>query len=294
MLNRFFLPFSIPNDVHNHQDGGAIMNVSTNQRTSNLRGVCFSFFVIVFSSLFLLSCLFFLSPQPRVVGFAVGKPLASYTTYYNPDDKGRSSNIQLACKRIHGVTVQPYGEFSFNKTVGKRTRSAGFQDAKIIIDGEFVIGVGGGVCQVSTTLYNAALLAGLKITESHPHSLSVSYVPPSRDAMVSSESDFSFFNPLSAPIRLTATAADGVLKISIFGENDGGRYEIISYVTQEIPPPEPIIRAGNEDKIVRREKQGIKSEAYLEKYVGNALIARKRLRKDTYAPVQGIIVKKMP
>lgn len=269
------------------------MYQSITARTSNKKGVRFYLF---FGALLCALCflaVFIPSPAPIHAHAEDGQRLSSYTTYYNADDKGRTKNIRLACKRIHGITVQPYGEFSFNQTVGKRTRAAGFQDAKIILDGEFVLGVGGGVCQVSTTLYNAVLLAGLTVTESHPHSLSVSYVPPSRDAMVSSSSDLRFFNCLSSPIRLSATAEDGALKIAVYGKSEGGRYEIISYITEEIPPPEPIVKVGKEEKILRREKQGIKSEAYLERYVGNALIERKRLRRDNYAAVQGIIVKKI-
>ena len=267
------------------------MNFTSKRRTSQKRGVLFYKMISGMIAAFLF--LPFPMSKMRQATAAERERLSSYTTYYNAEDKGRTKNIQLACKRIHGITVQPYGEFSFNKTVGKRTKAAGFQDAKIILDGEFVLGIGGGVCQVSTTLYNAALLAGLTVTESHPHSLAVSYVPPSRDAMVSSTSDLCFFNPHTEPIRITASAVDGTLKICVYGQKQGGRYEIISYVTQELPPPEPIVKIGAEEKILRREKTGIKSEAYLERYVGNALVERKRLRKDTYAPVQGIIVKKI-
>ena len=88
--------------------------------------------------------------------------ISSYTTYYEQSDKGRCRNIAIAASLIDGVTLQAYGEFSFNTTVGQRTTEAGFKQAKIIVNGEYVSGVGGGVCQVSTTLYNAALKAGLE------------------------------------------------------------------------------------------------------------------------------------
>lgn len=260
-------------------------------QTSQKRGVLF--YKIIYAVICGVFLCILLLPQPIKTARAVGaEKLSSYTTYYNAEDRGRTNNIQLACKRIHGISIQPYGEFSFNQTVGKRTKATGFQDAKIILDGEFVLGVGGGVCQVSTTLYNAVLLAGLTVTECHSHSLSVSYVPPSRDAMVSSNSDLRFFNPLSFPVRLTASAKDGTLQICVFGEKTGDRYEIISYVTQEIAPPKPIIQRGEEDKILRKEKAGLKSEAYLQRYVSNVLVERNCIRKDTYAAVQGIIVKK--
>ncbi len=261
-------------------------------RTSKRKGVRF-YFLLCAQLCVLFFAAFITPPTPLQAYAAEMEKLSSYTTYYNEEDKGRTKNIQLACKRIDGIILQAYGEFSFNQTVGKRTRSAGFQDAKIIIDGEFVVGVGGGVCQVSSTLYNAVLLAGLTVTESHPHSLPVSYVPPSRDAMVSSNSDLCVFNVFSTPVRLRAKAENGALKISVYGKNGGGRYEIISYITEEIPPPKPIVREGKEDKILRREKSGLKSESYLERYVGDVLIGRKRLRKDSYAAQQGIIIKKI-
>ena len=219
--------------------------------------------------------------------------LCSYTTYFSQAEKGRSQNIFIAASLIDGVTLQPYGEFSFNATVGARTAEAGYQQAKIIINGEYVSGVGGGVCQVSTTLYNAALKSGLQVTEYHPHSLRVSYVPPSRDAMVSSQSDLKLFNPTAHPVYLSATVFEGGLRITFYGKNDGYRYEISSAVLGEISPPPPIVKAGEKDEILRSPKNGLKSESYLEKYRGNALLSKTRLRTDEYRPTQGIIVKKI-
>ncbi len=219
--------------------------------------------------------------------------LCSYTTYFNQEEKGRAQNIAIAASLIDGVTLQPYGEFSFNATVGKRTAEAGYQNAKIIVDGEYVSGVGGGVCQVSTTLYNAALKSGLQVTEYHPHSLRVSYVPPSRDAMVSSQSDLKLFNPTAHPVYLSATVFNGGLRVSFYGKNDGCRYEISSSVLGEIPPPPPIVKEGQEEGVLRAPKSGLKSEAYLEKYRGNALLTKTRLRTDEYRPTQGILVKKI-
>lgn len=221
--------------------------------------------------------------------------ISSYTTYYNENDGGRCANIRIAAALINGVTVQAYGEFSFNKTVGKRTEEAGFHEAKIIVNGEYVQGVGGGVCQVSTTLYNAALRSGLTVTEVHPHSLQVSYIPPSRDAMVSTQSDLCFFNPYAFPVRLIAETFPGGIKVSFFGTGKGKRYELCSNVIEEILPPEPIVKTcgeGEEEKFLRLPKSGLRSELYLEEYAGNALISRKRLRRDEYRPVQGIIIKK--
>ena len=220
--------------------------------------------------------------------------LSSYTTYYNESERGRCENIAIAASLIHGVTIQPYGEFSFNQTVGRRTEESGFQQAKIIINGEYVLGVGGGVCQVSSTLYNAALKSGLSVTEYHPHSLQVGYVSPSRDAMVSSQSDLCLFNPYAHPVYLSANVFRGGIKITFFGKNEGYRYELNAKTLEEIPPPQPIVKEGQKEEILRLEKSGVKSECYLECYKGENLLWRKRLRKDEYRPIQGIIVKKIP
>ncbi len=219
--------------------------------------------------------------------------ISSYTTYYNAEETDRCENIAIAAVLVDGVTVQAFGEFSFNATVGARTEAAGFKKAKIIVNGEYVSGVGGGVCQVSTTLYNAALKSGLTVVEYHPHSLRVGYIPPSRDAMVSSGSDLKLFNPHAYPVFLSAQIFKGGIRVAFFGKNEGYRYEITSNILSEIPPPEPIVKEGERDEIIRSPKNGVKSEAYLEQYKGNQLLSRKRLRTDEYRPVQGILGKKI-
>lgn len=219
--------------------------------------------------------------------------ISSYTTYFNAKDTGRCENISIAASLVDGATIQPYGEFSFNATVGRRTAEAGFRQAKIILNGEYVLGVGGGVCQVSTTLYNAALKAGLAVTEFHPHSLRVAYVEPSRDAMVSTKSDLKLFNPHDHPVRLSVRVFENGIRVSFYGKDDGCRYELVSELLEELPPPEPIVKEGEKEEIVRAEKNGAKSELYLERYRGESLISRNRLRVDEYLPIQGIIVKKI-
>lgn len=257
-----------------------------------------TFTLLMIGSVFLaLLCPFYAEKELFAAAEGTDNPygwekLSAYTTYFNQKDGGRCENIAIAASLIDGVTIQPYGEFSFNATVGKRTEEAGFQQAKIILNGEYVLGVGGGVCQVSTTLYNAALKSGLTVTEYHPHSLQVSYVAPSRDAMVSTQSDLKFFNPHNHAVYLSAKVFDGGVQITFFGKNEGDRYEIISKILEEIPPPPPIVKQGEKEEILRQEKSGIKSEVYLERYRGNVLLSKKRLRTDEYRPIQGIIVKK--
>jgi vancomycin resistance protein YoaR len=256
---------------------------------------------MAFIAVFLFACnVFSACPIPRACVSAQENgwtKYASYTTYFNQDEKDRAQNICIAASLIDGITLQAYGEFSFNQTVGRRTEEAGFRQAKIIVNGEYVLGVGGGVCQVSTTLYNAALKAGLEIVEFHPHSLRVSYVAPSRDAMVSSQSDLKLFNPHPIPVRLKTQVSAGCLRVCFYAEETQvkrfDRFEISSAILEEIAPPPPIVKEGEKEEIVRSPKNGIKSEAYIERYRGDILLSRKRLRVDEYRPVQGILAKKI-
>ena len=193
--------------------------------------------------------------------------LSAYTTYFDCGNSPRVSNIRLAGEKISGCVLAPGGRFSFNSRVGPRTMKNGFQRAKIIEDGRFVYGVGGGVCQVSTTLYNAALLAGLKVTEYHPHSLAVSYVSPSRDAMVSgSYSDMKFCNTTGCPVYIRVLTGLYYVRCEIYGLSDGAEYSLQSVVT------------GEEDG-------GVESECYLTSTRGGESHTR-LIRRDKYLPAK--------
>lgn len=215
--------------------------------------------------------------------------LAAFTTCFDESNVPRSHNISLAASRISGITLAPGQEFSFNGIVGERTEENGFEIANVIEGGQFVPGFGGGVCQVSTTLFGAALRAGMKITQSRAHSLSVGYVPPSLDAMVSTVSDLCFVNPFETPVYLLARIFGGSITFTLYGLPDGKRYETESVVLSKIAPPEPEIVEG-EEGVITKEKEGIKSESYLLVYdESGKLLSRTRIRKDCYAAVRGKI-----
>lgn len=141
--------------------------------------------------------------------------LGSYTTYYD-DTESRAVNVQKAAERINGTVLQPGESFSFNKTVLPRTRANGYVMGPVFSGGREVQGIGGGICQVSSNLYVAMVLAGIPATEHYHHSLPVDYVPQGLDATISGNSkDLKFANPYSCAIRITATAQDGVLTVSL-------------------------------------------------------------------------------
>lgn len=226
---------------------------------------------------------------------------ASFSTNYSTSIKERKNNISLAVKSLDKTLVMPNAEFSFNKVVGARTEKRGYQKSTIILDGKFVEGVGGGVCQVSTTMYNAVLLAGLKVSEYHPHSLSVSYVKPSFDAMVNSTtSDLKFINTTKYPIIIRATADGDTLTIVIKGEKQKEEYYLESVITGYIDPPEPEViidedlqhkelRYG-EQKYITREKKGTKSQGYIIKKINGKIVSKKLIRKDSYLPTKATII----
>ncbi len=147
--------------------------------------------------------------------------IGNYITYYRPGNKERSHNIQLAAEAINNQVVFPGDEFSFNKVVGKRTQDRGYERAPVIVRGEVSEDIGGGICQVSSTLYNAVSIEGIKIVERFSHSKKVPYVPPGKDATVSWWGpDFVFKNEYSHPILIRAVALDGRMIVRIFSSDD--------------------------------------------------------------------------
>lgn len=212
--------------------------------------------------------------------------LGRYTTYFDPSNINRASNIRLAAALLNGVVLQGGQTLSFNGTVGARLPERGFLPAKIIENGEYIEGVGGGVCQVSTTLYNAALLSGMTVTEFHPHSLHVGYVEPSRDAMVSgSACDLKFKNPSKYPVYLRASTLEGSVAFELYGKSDGASYSLESVIHGYLPAPE---EPCGDPSQAREGREGIISEGFLIINRGG-FIKRVSLRKDKYLPQKRIV-----
>jgi len=129
--------------------------------------------------------------------------IASFTTYFNSAETGRNKNIELSANALNNIIVGNGDYFSFNTMVGERTEARGYQPAPEIINKKRVMGIGGGICQTSSTLFNAVDQVGVRITERHHHSLNVGYVPTGRDATVSYGTlDFKFQNTSGAPFLI--------------------------------------------------------------------------------------------
>ncbi len=143
--------------------------------------------------------------------------LASFVTELS-NNKNRTINIQRASDLIDGAIVQPGEIFSFNNRVGKRNKENGFTLAPVIINKQMVNDIGGGICQVATTLYNASILAGLPIIERHPHSVDVKYVPHGQDAaVVYGSMDLKIMNNRLQPISIRSKVVDDKLVVAILG-----------------------------------------------------------------------------
>ena len=214
---------------------------------------------------------------------------ARFTTYYGSSSVERKNNIELACKSLNGAIIDSEGSLSFNVRVGERTEERGYMTAKIIVDGKFTDGLGGGVCQVSTTLYNSALRAGLSVEEYHPHSLAVSYVPPSFDAMVSGTAcDLKIRNDTGRRIYLSAYADGTNVTITFYGTAREFEYRFSSTVDDVLHAKTQIVDRDSGIKPVIP-KDGMKSSAYVSVFKGGVLVSSRKLRSDVYSPVDGIV-----
>lgn len=148
------------------------------------------------------------------------KIVGQYSTFFNSNNSERTHNIRLASNAINNYVVFPGEVFSFNSVVGKRTVEKGYLPAPIIVRGELSEGIGGGICQVSSTLFNAVDKVGVKIIERYSHSRKVPYVPPNRDATVSWYGpDFTFENEYNQPLLIRSKVYGGQLNITIYSSD---------------------------------------------------------------------------
>lgn len=222
--------------------------------------------------------------------------LAKYTTIYDAGNTNRSHNIALAAKTINGTILLPGETFSYNGILGNTNKEKGYKVGTAYVGGKVVESYGGGICQVSSTLYNSVLYANLGIVERHNHSYVVNYVPAGRDATVAyGGKDFKFKNTRQYPIKIVASAKNGVVSISIMGIKEEKEYEIVLTSTVLSTTPRTIVYENNssleegKEKIIQKGYDGKKSIAYkIVKYNGKT-ISKTVLSKDTYKPMNRII-----
>lgn len=223
--------------------------------------------------------------------------IASYSTAFVTSSQDRCYNIALATAPFDWLVVEPGQSISFNAVVGPRTHERGFRAAKVIVAGEYVSGVGGGVCQVSTTLYNAWIRAGLCVEQVRGHSLPASYCAASLDATVSECIDLVMRNDSTHPVTVHGVVKDKKVTFEIYGTPSGYTYEIESKILQYTPPPPVVtqyvdtlqglgqICTDEQGPYVqlRAPKQGLLSEAWTVcRAQDGRVVYRNKLRSDRY------------
>lgn len=223
--------------------------------------------------------------------------LGTCTTRYDAGNTNRSTNLGIATRKINEYVLQPGEVFSYNRTLGPRTVQNGYKEAHVFSGGDVVDGLGGGICQISSTLYNAVLEANLEIVERHNHSFTAGYLPAGKDATVSYGAlDFRFKNSRKYPIKITASISGGVATVSIWGLKEEVEYDvkIVSTILQNIPCAEEVIYDPNlrdgMRQTVKAGTDGCRSVTY--KYVyskSGQLISKTHLSTDTYGTIKRIV-----
>lgn len=225
------------------------------------------------------------------------KTIGTYTTK-TTSNSNRNENIRLSSNALNGTIVNPGQEFSFNNTTGARTEAKGYKPATAYLNGEIVQEPGGGVCQLSSTLYNAVIFAGLKSTERHAHSYEPSYVTPGEDAAVSfGGPDFKFVNNSDYPIAIKTSFANQELTVSIYGipvVKEGGKVRMSSEKTSNLDPPVPVYEEDqtlqpNEEKVVKQAVPGSRWTTYLVVYQDGKEVSRELFHNSSYRGKAAII-----
>lgn len=225
----------------------------------------------------------------------INSVLASFSTHFKPWDSDRTANLRLATERIHGKRLNPGEIFSYNDTVGSRTQQQGFYMAPVIVNGKLVPDWGGGVCQVSSTLYNAVLLANLDIVERSNHGLAIGYVPLGFDAtVVDGQLDFKFKNSLQHAILIFSRVTNDELFFYILGDAKDAPPPIeLDYVVHKVYEPmeikqqDPTLEAGKE-VIEDSPQRGFRVSSYRIRTIAGKQ-ERQLLATDDYDPVNRII-----
>ncbi len=233
--------------------------------------------------------------NPEITSAALKSNLvlrSAYTTDFHTSTADRAHNVTLALRKFDGFRIRTGETVSFNRVVGARTEENGFKKAKIIVDGKYTDGVGGGVCQASTAVYNAALLAGFKCS-ANAHSICPSYCPAGLDAMISTASDLTITNTTAHDVFVSVKCSGGKATVKMIGERN--EYEIVpESVTVNTFPFADVEIVDRERKffgadavsgdrmLVSLGKDGIISETYLKYYKDGKFVKRVKIRGNEY------------
>jgi vancomycin resistance protein YoaR len=227
-------------------------------------------------------------------GMGIKERIATYTTDYSPSNKPRVNNIHLLADALDGTLVPPGGVFSFNETIGPRTAEKGYQEANAIVNGKLVPQLGGGVCQVGTTIFNTVFFSGLPVVERRNHSLYISHYPKGRDATVSwGGPDFKFRNDTEHWILIATSYTSSTVTISLYGTDPGydvsytttDFFDLRDYPVKEVP--DPTLPVGT--RVI--EEKGVKGRSVIVTRIvkKNGVVVRKDTFKSVYRPAEEVV-----
>lgn len=240
----------------------------------------------------------FFTTRPRITteqANAITGVVASYTTRFPGYQVQRNYNIRLAASALDGRVLLPGERLSYNRAVGKRTLKQGFRLAPVIIHGKKQLGIGGGICQVSSTLFNAALLSDLKIVRRANHSIPVDYVPLGRDATVTDTGiDFVIENPFNEPIAISTELGRSSLTIRILGRTQLGRRVVLKTERTPLPaPPEQRVPDPNlpegKTRVLKKGSAGFRVILWREVYENGQLVKRERVANSVYRAMPRVV-----
>lgn len=241
--------------------------------------------------------------KPKVTTSQIGSEafpdlLATYSTKYDGGNVDRTTNLKLACQKINDKVILPGETFSYNKALGERTTAAGYKYAKVYENGEVVDGIGGGICQISSTLYNSVLMANMEVTERRNHMFVTSYTPAGRDAtVVYGQTDFKFKNTRTYAVKIKASCSNGIATVSIYGIKEENEYTVsfstktISTIPYTVKYVNDSTLASGTEKVKQSGTNGMITETYIIKSLNGKVVSRKLLSKDTYNAMQRIILR---
>lgn len=241
--------------------------------------------------------------KPKITTSQIGSEafpdlLATYSTKYDASNVDRSTNLKIACQKINDKVILPGETFSYNQALGERTTAAGYKYAKVYENGEVVDGIGGGICQISSTLYNSVLMANMEVTERRNHQFVTSYTPAGRDAtVVYGMTDFKFKNIRTYAVKIKASCSNGIATVSIYGIKDENEYTVsfstktISTIPYTVKYVDDSTLAAGTEKVKQIGANGVITETYIIKSLNGKVVSSQLLSKDTYNAMQRIILR---
>lgn len=230
----------------------------------------------------------------------IERKLVEFTTYFRSSAAGRVHNIRSSAQVVHDRLLKPNEIFDYAEVVQETRKKYGFKPAPVIMNGQLVPGVGGGICQVSSTLYNAALLSGLEIVERRHHSLPVHYVPLGLDATYSDGYiNFRFRNHEHSHLLIRTETGPTHITVKLFGSLPAGRsYRVETKVLSVVDPPVKYVQNKSlppgKRQVLRKGKQGYVVETVRIRLENGKEVERERISRDFYRPQPALVAVRNP